>query len=102
MAATRLTQVERAYFVRKVGAALPTEPLNNIKRRYMMGVVGSSVNGRTPYHQLEKLWLLAVIGGAATNFNSIEELWRQAVISISKVPVKYLNDNKITFYLNAP
>lgn len=60
--ATRLTQVERAYFTRKAGGALPTEPLNNLKRRYMAGVIGAGVNAQTPLHQLEKLWLLEVIG----------------------------------------
>jgi len=67
----------------------------------MVGVIGAGVNAQTQLNQLEKLWLGKVIGGAAINFNSIEELWRQAVISISKTPSKYLNDNKITFYLNA-
>lgn len=101
MAATRLTQVERAYFTRKAGGALPTEPLNNLKRRYMAGVVGSGVNAQTPLHQLEKLWLVEVIGGAVQDFDSIEGLWREAVVSIGETPSKYLNDNKITFYLNA-
>lgn len=101
MALTRLTEVERAYFVRKAGGAEPREPLNNIKRRYISGVIGAGVNAQTPLHQLEKLWLLSVIGGAARNFNSIEELWRQAVISLGLTPSKFLNDNKITFYLNA-
>lgn len=101
MAATRLTEVERAYFVRKAGGAIPTEPLNNIKRRYMASVVGAGVTPQMPLHQLEKLWLVKVIGGAARDFKSIEELWRQAVLSISKTPKTSLNDNKITFYLNA-
>jgi len=97
-----LTQLERAYFVRKAGAALPTEPLNNIKRRVMAAAIGSGVNARTPMNQLEKLWLLDVIGGAARNFNSIEELWRQAVISIGQTPTAQLHGNKMKFYRSAP
>src|SRR4051812_22021289 len=100
--AVRLREVERAYFVRKAGGAVPTEPLNNIKRRYMAGVVGAGVTPQTQLEQLEKLWLVKTIGGAATNFNSIEELWRQAVIAISKTPVPQNSQNKITFYVNAP
>ena len=99
--AADLTQAERAYFVRKAGGAVPTEPLNNIKRRYMSGVVGAGVNSRTPIKQLEKLWLLAVIGGAAQNFNSIEELWRQATMAAGQVPTNNLEGNKLKFYLNA-
>lgn len=100
--AADLTQAERAYFVRKAGGAVPTESLNNIKRRYMMSVVGAGVNARTPLPQLEKLWLLAVIGGAARNFNSTSELWRQAVMAIGQVPVTPEHGNKLKFYLNAP
>jgi len=100
--AADLTIAERAYFVRKAGGAQPTEPLNNIKRRYMMGVVGASVNGRTPFSQLERLWLLAVIGGPARDFDSVEEMWRQAVQAIGQVPERRLSGNKIKFYYNAP
>lgn len=100
--AAKLSQVERAYFVRKVGGAAVTEPLNNIKRRYMSGVVGAGVSAKTPLDQLEKLWLLAVIGGAARDWNSIEELWRQAVMAVSQVPTSSLHDNKMKFYIHAP
>lgn len=100
--AADLTIAERAYFVRKVGGAPPTERLNNIKRRYMSGVVGAGVTARTPLNQLERLWLLAVIGGAARDFNSDAELWSQAVLSITQVPVDQMNGNKLKFYLNAP
>lgn len=99
---TKLTTIERAYFVRKAAGANPTEPLNSIKRRYMSGVVGASAVPNMPFAQLEKLWLLSVIGGAARDFNSVAELWRQAVISVGVEPSNFLNDNKIKFYLNAP
>lgn len=98
----RLREVERAYFVRKVGGAAPTEPLNNIKRRYMVGVIGSGVSAKTSMDQLEKLWLLAVIGTAVPDFGANSELWKLAVSSIGKIPTNYENDNKIIFYLNAP
>ena len=100
--AVKLTTIERDYFVRKASGAPPVEPLNNIKRRYMSGVVGVGVNAQTPLHQLEKLWLLAVIGGPALDFNSIEELWRQAVMAIGQTPGTKLEENKIKFFQNAP
>lgn len=102
MAATRLSEVERAYYVRKAGGAAPTEPLNQLKRRYWGTIITAGSGPQTPFNQLEKRWLLAVIGQAAQNYNSIEDLWREAVISIGETPSPYLNDNKIKFYLNAP
>lgn len=98
----RLSSVERAYFVRKAGGAAVNEPLNNLKRRYMYGVVGAGVNAQTPLHQLEKAWLVKVIGGAARDYNSIEELWRQAVIAVGGTASRSLQQNKMTFYVTAP
>ncbi len=99
-----LSQIERAYFVQKVGGAEPREPLNNIKRRYMSGFIGAGVSARTPLQQLEKLWLAKILANAGIttmNFNSVENLWKLVVISISQTPSNYLNDNKIKFYSNA-
>lgn len=100
--AADLTALERAYFVRKAGGAVPTERLNNIKRRYMAGVIGAGVTPQMRLEELEKRWLLSVIGGAARNWNSIEELWRQAVMAIGQVPTPQLSGNKIKFFQNAP
>lgn len=100
-----LSQIERAYFVQKAGGANAGEPLNNIKRRYISGFLGGGTDARTPLNELEKKWLLKILSDAGIsgiNFQSIEELWRLAVISISQTPSKYLNNNKITFYINAP
>jgi hypothetical protein len=97
----RLREVERAYFVRKAGGAEPTEPLNNLKRRYMAETIGGGTSPQTPMHELEKLWLLAVIGGAG-DFQSNADLWKLAVSSLGETPSAYENDNKIKFYVNAP
>jgi hypothetical protein len=99
-----LTQVERNYFVRKAGGATPTERLTSVKRRYIAGFLGGGTNAQTSLAQMEKLWLMKVLADATitvTDKNSIEELWRLSVVSISKSPSKFLNDNKITFYVNA-
>lgn len=102
MSATRLSQVEREYFVTAVGGAAPTEPLNSIKRRHMMETVGSSVGPQTPMNQLEKLWMLSIIGADSNEeWNSVEDLWKEMAISVGEVPSKYINDNKIKFYINA-
>lgn len=106
MAATRVTEVERNYFVRKVGAAPPTEPLNNLKRRYFYSfLTGKPMSGRTSLANLEMMWLEKVItdaGQSVTDANSYETLWKLAVETLSITPSKYLADNQITFFLNAP
>jgi hypothetical protein len=94
-----LSQAERNYFIKKAGGSSPTEPLNNLKRKVYSA---AGVNAQTPLDQMEKLWLLSIIAVPADNLNSIESLWRQAVVAIGQVPSNYLNDNKLKFYLNAP
>lgn len=103
MAATRLQEVERAYFRRKVGATAAQEPLQNLKRRYISGFVAGT-NPTTKIDELEKMFLRKIISdaGATPTNNYLATLWRQAVVAVGKVPSKYINDNKITFYLNAP
>lgn len=103
MAATRLHEVERAYFVRKLGGATAQEPLQNVKRRYISGFV-SAGSPSTKIDELEKLFLRKIIadgGGTPTN-NYLSTLWQQAVSTIGEVPTKFINDNKIIFYVNAP
>lgn len=103
MPATRLTEVERAYFRRKAGGALPSEPFNNLKRRYIAGFVGG-VSPSIKMHEMEALFLTKIISDAGGTPTSpyVGDLWRQAVAAIGQVPSKYEADNKIKFYLNAP
>lgn len=103
MAATRLHEVERAYFVRKVGGAEPTKPLNQIKREYFIAQTGAAPTHVT-LPELERRWLISVInagGGTVVDRTSDGHLWKLAVTTLSLTPSEYLNDNKITFYLNA-
>lgn len=106
MAATRVSEVERAYFVRKAGGATPTEPLNNIRRRYFYTfLTGQLMTARTSLNELEAMWLTKVItdaGATVTDTVNYEILWKQAVMTLNKTPSKYLADNKILFYVNAP
>lgn len=98
--AADLTQAERNYFVRKAGGAPVTERLNNIKRRYMSGVVGAGVSSLTPLNQLERMWLISIVGASPDLSDS--DLWIRAVISITQTPTAQINGNKLKFYLNAP
>ena len=106
MAASFLRQLERDYFVRKAGGAPNSEKLNSIKRRYYYTfLTGYPMSSRTSLNELEQLWLQKLVtdaGGTITDGVNYEVLWKQAVMAISKVPSKYLADNKITFFRNAP
>uniref|UniRef100_A0A6M3LF14 Uncharacterized protein n=1 Tax=viral metagenome TaxID=1070528 RepID=A0A6M3LF14_9ZZZZ len=100
----RLPELERAYFIRKLGGTQgPTKPLNQIKREYWSSFVGEGA-ANTPFNELELRWILRVLGDAGitpANSNSEADLWKQMVLSITEVPVNYINQNKITFYINA-
>ena len=51
------------------------------------------------------MWLTKVItdaGATVTDSVNYEVLWKQAVMTLSKVPSKFLSDNKIIFFQNAP
>lgn len=104
MAATRLTEVERKYFARKIGAGITARtPLNQLKRQYMASVIGGTIRPDVRIDVLETLWLQKIAGTAGyTPAPDGKGLWVQAVASISKTPTKSTTDNKIIFYLNAP
>lgn len=101
MAATRLSEVERAYFVRKVSGAPASEPFNNIRRRYIGSQV--SIGPQEKIESIENKWLLKIItdGGDTPSGNDNGTLWREAVVAIGETPSRYVNDNKIIFYINA-
>ncbi len=103
--AVRLSEAERAYFVRKLGVTADnTKPLNQIKREYYAKFVASG-SANTPFNELELRWILKVLGDAAitpSNPNSMADLWKQMVSSISQTPTNRIDQNKLTFYLNAP
>lgn len=102
--AVRLSEVERAYFVRKSGTATPTKPLNQIKREYWGSQV-TTINANVPFNEAELRWILKVLATAGItpqNPNSTNQLWKEMVLSISKSPQPKIEENKIIFYVNAP
>lgn len=103
--AVRLPEVERAYYVRKLGGTqAPNKPLNQIKRDYWVSFTGAAAP-QISFNELELRWILKVLGAAAitpSNPNSMADLWKQMVLSISKTPVRNIDQNRITFYVNAP
>ena len=92
---TKLTQLEREYFVRKLGGAAQTRPFNDIKREYLISQVGAVSPSETVV-SLEKKWLRDLIGGADSTTEA--ELWAEAVISEGGIPTKYVNQNKRIFF----
>ncbi len=97
----RLTEVERAYFVRKAGGAEPTVPFNQVKRAYIAGFIGG-LDPSIKIDQAEIQWLQKIaIDDGEIPAKYIGDLWKQAVIAAGEVPTAHLNDNKIKFYVNA-
>lgn len=98
----KLSEVERTYYVHKIGGASPTTPLNQIKRQHWISVIGGTA--QTPFNQLESNWMIHVIsnsGFVPMNPNSTADLWRQMVISIGLTPTDYVDQNKMLFYIGA-
>lgn len=102
MAATKLSEAERKYFVRKAGGATQQETTAQIKRRYWSAFLTASANAT--FADLESRWMMKVIttagGTIGSNYNA--DLWKQMVSAISKTPQKQTSANMLTFYLNAP
>lgn len=104
MAGPLLNKAERDYFVRKAGGAAVGKPLNQIKREYFISFTGAAVP-QISLDELEYRWQLKVLANAGVtepDMDSIADLWIAMVASIGKTPSKYLNDNMLKFYLNAP
>lgn len=102
MPVTRLTEVERAYFVRKSGGAAPTRTYNQIKRDYIAGFVGS-LGKAEKMHQAETVWLQKVASDdGQTPGNYLSELWKQAASSVGETPTANMQENMVKFYISAP
>ena len=100
--AARLSQAEHDWFVRHaVEPVTPTTPLNQIKAGYFHSVLtGENSN---LLNELEDLWvskMVSDLGGTPTSYD--QDNWRQIVTLMGYRPSKFLNENKLTFYLNAP
>ena len=105
MAAVRLSEVERKYFIRKLGGTQgATKPLNQIKREYFIAYTGAA-SLTTSMSELEDRWLRKVLTTAGVTFDSearTHDLWNAMPLAAGVVPSKFVNDNKIKFYLNEP
>lgn len=101
--AVRLAEVERKYFIRKLGQTVsPSMSLNEIKIRYWVSFVGGFPQG-TPFNDMEWDWMLKVISdGGGGPEDTWSDVWKQMVIAIVQIPTKHRNQNKLIFYLNAP
>jgi hypothetical protein len=95
----RLSTLERNYFTSKVGGAVPSESINNIKRRYWLGLFGGDRN--TGMGDLENDWLRKIItdnsGTVASSYSS--DLYVEAVASLGGTPSKFINENKRQVYI---
>jgi len=99
MARKSLSELERKYFVEKVGGAETNEPLNGLKRRYWLSSFSGDRN--TGMNDLEKDWLRKIIndnGGTPTS-DYLSTLYVEAVAALSGDPTKYINENKKQVYI---
>lgn len=105
MAAVRLSEIERKYFIRKLGGTqVATKPLHQIKREYFVAYTGAAPS-TTSMSELEDRWLRKVLTTAGVSFNDdarTNDLWNAMPLAAGVVPSKFVNDNKIKFYLNEP
>jgi len=100
--AVRLQEIERVYFIRKLGQTVPPSmSLNEIKIRYWVSYVGGFAQG-TPFNDMEWAWIVKVLGAATASREDWDDAWKEMVSTIGQIPVKYQNQNKLIFYLNAP
>jgi hypothetical protein len=94
-----LSELERNYFVQKAGGAVRSETINNIKRRYWLGVFSGDRN--TGMSDLENQWLRKIItdnsGTPVGEYTS--DLFVQAVAALGGTPTKFMNENKRQVYL---
>ncbi len=96
-----LNQIEREWFSSKVPGTTAQKPLGQLKREYYISDVGATSSGTT-LAELETTWLIKYInnkGGTPTG--RLGNLWKDVVAAIGLVPSKYVNENKILFFLNA-
>jgi hypothetical protein len=103
MPSPRLSSLERAYFVRKLGGSVPpSRPLNQVRRDYMVAFIGGA-SKNIKIDNLETLWLQEVVRDAGlTPAPDTASMWKQLVSELGFSPSRHMNDNKITFFLHAP
>ncbi len=103
MAATFLRQAERAFLLRKTTGFTAQTPVGQLRRVYYATYLGGD-NSAATLADLEARWMKKYItdqGATPIASDYAPELWQQIVASIGKTPSKFMNDNQLTFYLNA-
>jgi hypothetical protein len=99
-----LSQLERQYFVRKLGVVEPKERIESIKRRYFITQIAPAQQYMNLY-DLEWDWMVKFLTDNSipqTGDEEYQAMWQLMVRAIGQVPLKYINDNQIIFYKNAP
>jgi hypothetical protein len=111
-----LAQAERDWMSARLSgtSGYPGKQSSQIRREYYMGHVSAatSLGPSTGLEELEKIWLrdyvVSAVGASAASTMGVfspdignSELWKNAVVVIGGTPVRYLNQNKLFFYLNA-
>lgn len=95
--AVLLSKAKRDWLIAHLtGGAEPTEQLGSIERRFLIQEVGSDS---------EKQWLRQVIsdnGGTPSGTIYEGELWKEANAVLGLDVSKRMEENQLTFYLNAP
>lgn len=95
-----LTAIQRQYYQTKVTGATAQTPLHELEMSYWRSRVGGSTKFR---EQLEKEWLnyeIGQAGGTPSGSKYSEQLWRELVTALGLRVSKYVNENKLTFFLN--
>lgn len=97
----RLSEVERNWFVKKLGGANPTDSLNDVKRRYYISVIGGASANVRYLDDLEKQWVRSVIvvNGATPSGKFLGDLWKQLNASAGVRVSRNLDENKLNYYL---
>lgn len=97
MSAPLLSESKRQWLVAHLtGGAEPTESTSSIEKRFLIQEVSSDDT---------KLWLIKIIndnGGTPKDTNYEGELWKQANTVLGLSVSKRIEENQLTFYLNAP
>jgi len=98
-----LTAIEKRWLLTHTTGATSQTPLNDIKRKYFVSEIGGTAADVKSLNDLERQWLRKVIVDASGTPSATiyaEQLWKEAVSALGYTVSKFLNENKVTFYLN--
>lgn len=101
MAKKTISQIEREWFL-GVSSGTAQTRLDDLKRRYYIKRVSNAAKNETT-ENLERAWLRAMItenGSTPSTTQQHSDLWAELVRAIGYTPFKQVNENKRLFYLN--